>query len=172
MTRPRAKDDRPLVRRDAEGRQRTAPDWETLTERLIREAQEEGRFDDLPGHGRPLDLADVPFAGEMALAHHLLRNAGAVPPWIEADKDVRAHQRAIEDLLQRAGRASGGIPNGAGAGIAERLATELEALAHAHDAAVARLEGLAPTARQHRARLDRAGLRARLEAALAGPPRP
>ena len=77
MSRPQPGRDRPIVRRDAEGRPRTAPDWETLTERLIREAQEAGHFDDLPGHGEPLDLPETTYAGEMALAHHLLRNAGA-----------------------------------------------------------------------------------------------
>lgn len=28
-------------------------------ERLIREARERGELDDLPGHGRPLDLSDT-----------------------------------------------------------------------------------------------------------------
>jgi hypothetical protein len=158
VTRPIHDGERPLVHRDAAGRERTAPDWETLTERLIREAQADGRFDDLPGLGRPLELADETYAGELALAHHLLRNAGAAPPWIEADKEVRAHRSAIEALLGRARHASG--PPGT------RLAIELDALADAHDAAAARLESLAPTARQHRSPLDRAALRSRLDEAL------
>ena len=45
---PDAPDDRPVVhRRDAEGRMQVGPDWETLIERQIREAMEEGRFDSL-----------------------------------------------------------------------------------------------------------------------------
>lgn len=158
MTRPRPPQQQPLIRRDAEGRERTAPSWESLTERLIREAAEAGHFDDLPGHGRPLRLDEDRYAGDMALANHVLRNAGAAPPWIETDKEARRHLEAIEALLTRARRS----PPSAG----ERLDRELRLLADAHDDAVARLEGLAPTARQHRCRLDRAQLWMRLEAAL------
>jgi hypothetical protein len=34
--------------------------YETLPERLIREAMEDGQFDDLPGAGKPLPGAGVP----------------------------------------------------------------------------------------------------------------
>ena len=158
MTRPRQPAERPLVRRDAEGRARTAPDWETLTERLIREAQESGAFDDLPHHGRPIPLADDALAGELALAHHLLRNAGAAPPWIETDKEVRRLRAAIEATLERAARST--------TAARPRLRRELDTLVDAHDDAVLRLEGSAPTPRQQRPRLDRAALHARLEEAL------
>lgn len=159
MARPIRPTGRPLVHRDAEGRQRPAATWESLTERLIREAQDAGRFDDLPGHGRPLHLEDDHYAGDMALAHHVLRGAGAVPPWIEADKEVRRLQVQIERLLQRARSSS---PR-----TARRLPHELEQLADRHEDAVRRLEGLAPTPRQQRPRLDRESLRGRLAAALA-----
>jgi hypothetical protein len=149
---------RPLIRRDAEGVERTAPGWESLTERLIREAQEDGRFDDLPARGRRLRLEDERYAGELASAHHLLRNAGAAPPWIEADKEVRRCRERIERLLWRARRSR---PL-----AAQRLRDELDALADADDAATRRLETLAPTPRQQRARLDRTDLHARLERAL------
>lgn len=158
MQRLRQPADRPLIRRDAEGGERTAPNWETLTERLIREAQAEGHFDDLPGHGRPLELEDDVLAGEMAMAHHILRNAGAAPPWIETDKQVRVLLERIEVLIARARHA----PAGAGA----RLERELDSLAAAHDEAVVRLDGLAPTPRQQRPRLDRERLRQRLRIAL------
>lgn len=158
MTGPRSADDRPLIRRDAEGHERTAPSWETLTERLIREAQAAGAFDELPDQGRPLRLEDDHLAGDMALAHHVLRNAGAAPQWIETDKHIRGQLDAIEVLLRRARHAP---PSSQ-----PRLARELEALAVAHDETVAQLEILAPTARQHRARLDRRRLRARLAEAF------
>ena len=158
MTRARSTDQRPLIRRDAEGHEQTAPSWEALTERLIREAQEAGEFDELPGHGRPLQLEDDHLAGDMALAHHVLRNAGAAPQWIETDKNVRRQLEAIESLLARACSAP---PSSQ-----PRLERELEALADAHDDSVARLETLAPSAQQHRARLQRPRLRARLAEAL------
>lgn len=159
MTPPRQPAKRPLLRRDAEGRARTAPDWETLSERLIREAQEAGAFDDLPHHGRPIPLPDDALAGEMALAYHLLRNAGAAPPWIETDKEVRRLRARIETTLEHAARATDAAR--------PRLQRELDALADAHDAAVLRLEGSAPTPRQQRRRLDREALHARLRQALA-----
>jgi hypothetical protein len=150
--------ERPLIRRDADGGERTAPDWETLTERLIREALEAGAFDELPGRGQPLPLEDETYTGDMALAHHVLRNAGAAPPWIETDKEVRALASRIETLLHRARRAP---PR-----AEVRFRRELDELSAAHDDAVRRLEGLAPTPRQQRRRLDRERLRARLDAAL------
>lgn len=155
--RPRP-DEPPVIRRDAEGNERTAPSWETLTERLIREAQEDGIFDDLPGRGRRLPLDDDHYAGEMAVANHVLRNAGALPPWIEADKEVRRQREAIEALLGRAER----TPLAARG----RLEAELDRLAEAHDHAVTRLDGLAPTVRQQRSRLDRDLLHRRLQLAL------
>ncbi len=62
---PDAPDSRKSVhRRDAEGRLQVGPDWETLIERQIREAVEEGKFDDLPYQGEPLPRDEDPFAGE------------------------------------------------------------------------------------------------------------
>jgi len=160
----RRNDGRPLVRRDADGHERTASSWESLTERLIREAQEAGAFDDLPGQGQPLELEDDSHAGDMATANHILRNAGAAPPWIEADKAVRRSLDAIEALIARAGRSP--------AAASPRLERELAKLADTHDAAVSQLEGLAPTVRQQRRRLDRAKSHARLLKALSDGQRP
>lgn len=158
MSGPRRPDQRPLIRRDAEGRERTAPSWETLTERLIREAQEAGDFDELPGHGRPLELEDDSLSGDLALAHHVLRNANAAPPWIETDKEIRRQRDAIERLLDRARFAP--------ATARSRLERDLDVLAAAHDDAVAQLEVMAPSSRQHRSRLDRQRLHERLLDAL------
>lgn len=158
MTQPRRPPHRPLVRRDAEGSERTAPSWETLTERLIREALADGAFDDLPAHGRPLPLADDTYAGDMAMANRVLRNAGAAPPWIETDKEIRRRLDAIERLISQAARSP--------AAARPRLERELERTADEHDEAVRQLEGLAPTSRQQRPRLDRERVRERLLDAL------
>jgi hypothetical protein len=129
-----------------------------LTERLIREAQEAGAFGDLPGQGQPLVLEDDRYAGDMALTNHVMRNAGAAPPWIETDKEARRQIEAIEALLAQAARS----PAGAG----PRLERELSHMADRYDETVRRLEGMAPTARQQRTRLDRDTLRTRLHEAL------
>lgn len=69
---------------------------QTIAEQRIREAQEAGEFDNLPGSGQPLrldDLRDVP--EELRMAYTLLRNAGCLPPELE---ERREFQRAA-DLL-------------------------------------------------------------------------
>jgi len=67
---------------------------ECLAEQKIREAIERGELDDLPGQGQPLDLNDDPLIPEdLRLAYRILKNAGFVPPELEA-------QREIHDLEQ------------------------------------------------------------------------
>ena len=60
-----------------------------LAESKIRAAMAEGRFDRLPGRGRPLpadDMARVP--PELRMGFRLLRNAGCLPPELEARMEV------------------------------------------------------------------------------------
>ena len=78
------------------------PDWETLIDRQIREAMEDGQFDNLPHQGEPLPNDDNPYAGELGLAFHVLLNAGVAPPWIEADKEVRELLGRRDAILARA----------------------------------------------------------------------
>ena len=87
-------------RRDGEGKLSVGPTWESIVERQIREAMEDGAFDELPYQGLPIPLGDDSAAGERALGFRVLRNAGVAPPWIEADKEVR-------EVLARQGRAAG-----------------------------------------------------------------
>ena len=116
-----------MLRKDAEGGFRVGPTWESVTERLIREAQERGDFDDLPGHGKPIRIDDDPYAGEMALAWHVLRNAGAAPPWIEADKEVRR----LRDNLTRRLRAASAAPRAAHPRLRREL-SDLAEIGRAH----------------------------------------
>ena len=48
-------------------------DWEDWIDQQIREAQERGEFDDLPGMGKPLDLTPNPFAQERELEFKVLK---------------------------------------------------------------------------------------------------
>jgi DnaJ homolog subfamily C member 28 len=82
------------------------PTVERWTERLIREAHERGEFDNVPYRGERLPVQDEAYAGDMALAFHVLRNAGVAPPWIEADKELRRLLEQRDALLQRATSAS------------------------------------------------------------------
>ena len=80
--------------------------WESLVERQIREAAAEGKFDDLPHQGARLPLEDDSAAGDRAMAHRMLKNAGIAPPWIEADKAVRELMAQRDRLLDQASRVS------------------------------------------------------------------
>ncbi len=147
---------KPPSRIDEHGDRHVAPTWESLVDRQIREAMEDGRFDDLPFRGEPIPLEDDSLAGEWALAFHMLKNAGVAPPWIEADKDVRALLDRLDALLARAATASPLARS--------RHRKDLERLVVEINAAIARLNAEAPTDRQHRGPLRLADELARFDA--------
>lgn len=69
-----------------------------IAERRIREAQERGDFDDLPGTGVPLELDDDALVPEdLRVAYRILKNAGLLPPQLEPHREIRE----IEGLLQQ-----------------------------------------------------------------------
>lgn len=75
---------------------------ESLTEKKLREAIENGEFDDLPGKGEPIDLRENPFEDpDLRVVHRLLRNAGFAPAWIEERKDIDAELAAAQRILSR-----------------------------------------------------------------------
>jgi DnaJ family protein C protein 28 len=83
----------------------------------IRKALEEGKFDDLPGKGKPLNLDDNPYADpNWQLAHHMLRSSGYTLPWIAARQEIDAQIETARATLARAwewreGSLKGGQPN-------------------------------------------------------------
>lgn len=152
------------VRRDAEGRREIAPTWESLIDRQLREAMEAGDFDDLPFRGGRLPVQDEDVDAEWSLAHHLLRQQGFVPSWIQVDAELRELQEHRERILQRAVRST--------AMGRERDRRELREVVAAHDRLVLVLEQLAPTSGQHRRRLGVEAELDRLAAIHAGPADP
>ena len=158
---PDAPDNKPLVhRRGADGRMEVGPDWETLIDRQIREAMADGQFDNLPHQGERLPNDDNPYAGELGLAFHVLRNAGVAPPWIEADKEVRELLGRRDGILARA--ASGPAPS---ALARSRGRAALEELVPRINASIARVNAQAPTDRQQRRPLTLADELARYDEA-------
>ena len=68
---------------------------DALAETRIEEAMREGAFDALAGAGRPLALDDAPLVPEeLRAAYRILKNAGFVPPEMEARRE-RAHLKAL-----------------------------------------------------------------------------
>jgi hypothetical protein len=146
------------IHRDGTGERIAAPTWESLADRLIREAQERGEWETGAWEGKRLPAQDGAYESELAAGHAVLRNAGVAPPWIEADKEVRRLIVERDRLLEVAGRTT----SAGAASLSARFGACLDALA----AALLRLETEAPTPAQHRPRLDRATELARFEQAL------
>jgi hypothetical protein len=72
-------------------------------EEQIRRAMEEGRFNNIPGQGRPLNLEEYPFEDpDWRLANHILRNAGFSLPWIESRCELEADSEAARAALAQA----------------------------------------------------------------------
>jgi DnaJ homolog subfamily C member 28 len=79
--------------------------WESSIEKQIREAMEAGKFDNLPGRGKPLDLSENPFEDpDLRTAHRLLREAGFAPAFIEERKAIDSELEHVRTGLVRAWR--------------------------------------------------------------------
>lgn len=81
----------------------TEQERQTLVERLIQEAMAEGKFDNLPGKGKPLDLKENPHLEPgQEWAFGLLKRNGFAPEWIERDKAIRQEMADMRARLRLA----------------------------------------------------------------------
>ena len=72
-------------------------------EEHIRRAIESGKFNDLPGKGKPLNLDDDLWVdSDWRLAHHMLKSAGYTLPWIEMLKEIDLEIETARLALRRA----------------------------------------------------------------------
>lgn len=71
--------------------------FDSIIEKLIREAQAQGKFDNLSGQGRPLALDQEDENAEDWAANRLLKNNGFRPAWLEEDIALR---EALEQARQ------------------------------------------------------------------------
>jgi hypothetical protein len=75
------------------------PWLEALAEQKIREAMERGEFADLPGQGVPLDLTSDPLVPqELRLAYRIVKNAGFLPPELEALREIHDLEQLIRGM--------------------------------------------------------------------------
>lgn len=76
-----------------------------LVEQRIQEAREEGKFDNLSGAGKPLRLEDDVWAGDKAMAYHLLKSNDVAPQELERgreiDRDLARAEQPIRLLRHR-----------------------------------------------------------------------
>lgn len=79
--------------------------FQKIAEERIREAMEQGLFDDLPNKGKPLKFEDESWIPEdLRLAYKVLKNAGCIPPEMELRKeiiDLRDLLKTIDDDEER-----------------------------------------------------------------------
>ena len=70
---------------------------------LIQRAIVAGKFKDLPGKGKPLELDENPFEDpEWRLAYRILANSRFAPSWVESRRKIKTDLNAAREELQGA----------------------------------------------------------------------
>ena len=71
-----------------------------VVEEKIREAMDEGKFDNLPGKGKPLSLDDDAGVPEdLRLAFKILKNAGCLPIEMELRKEIYSIRQMLNAAM-------------------------------------------------------------------------
>jgi hypothetical protein len=79
--------------------------FEFIAEQKLAEAAREGAFDHLPGAGKPLPADDAALVPEeLRAAYRILKNAGFVPPEVEARREAAALRRLMGQTTDDAER--------------------------------------------------------------------
>jgi hypothetical protein len=75
-------------------------DWKSIIDEALKDAQNAGQFDKLPGAGRPLKLDDTnPYeSDDMRMANKMLKDNDLVPDWIA---EGRALEHDHDKLMAR-----------------------------------------------------------------------
>jgi hypothetical protein len=77
--------------------------FEKIVEALIKEAQAQGKFDNLPGAGKPIDLTEYFNTPEdVRVAQSMLKNAGMVPVEIELLQEIAVLKESLHFVKDEA----------------------------------------------------------------------
>jgi hypothetical protein len=77
--------------------------FDKIVEAMIREAQERGEFDNLPGKGRPIDLsAYFETPEEVRMAQSVLKNGGMTSPEALLLKEIAELRQTLRSLADEA----------------------------------------------------------------------
>lgn len=78
-------------------------DWtQIVAEKKIQEAIEAGEFENVPGMGEPVDLSVDPFTpAHLRIANKILKNARALPEWLQLEKDIQRETAALGPSRER-----------------------------------------------------------------------
>jgi DnaJ family protein C protein 28 len=72
-------------------------------EEHLRKAIEEGKFDNLPGKGKPLRIEENPNTDpDWELAYHMIKESGFSLPWIVTIREIEIDLEKAHQDLQRA----------------------------------------------------------------------
>jgi hypothetical protein len=132
--------------------------WESAIDKQIREAQERGDFDHLPGRGKPMRVES--WDDEWALAYHILKQAGETLPWIALGKDIELAQERLRKML----RDAPGIPYAERERARERYLREAAAV----DKLLEEYAFMVPVRHLERGRLPRHIAATQFDAAIRG----
>lgn len=107
---------------------RTEAEFRDLVSRRIEEAMNEGAFDNLPSHGKPLELSRNPYApAGSEMAFDLLKNNDLAPAWIglrtELLRDIERWRARVAEVT---GRPGSGVPDAVARRLAQKEAWQLE----------------------------------------------
>lgn len=73
--------------------------FQKIAENRIKEAMEQGEFDNVKGKGKPLVFEDDSFIPpDLRLAYKMLKNAGFVPPELQTEKEIKMAIDLLKNL--------------------------------------------------------------------------
>jgi hypothetical protein len=78
------------------------PGFDRIVEERIRQAQKEGKFEELPGSGKPLPEEQICVAEDIRLAYKILKNADCLPPELELKKEIKSTQELLSGMEETA----------------------------------------------------------------------
>jgi hypothetical protein len=74
--------------------------FDKIVETLIKEAQERGEFDNLPGKGKPIDLTSYFETPEdVRMAQSVLKNAGMTSPEVQLLKEIAELRQLLAAMM-------------------------------------------------------------------------
>ncbi|MEN1968657.1 DUF1992 domain-containing protein [Lentibacillus sp. N15] len=62
---------------------------------IVRQAEKDGQFDNLPGKGKPLKLDNNYFSGTYKQFNKTLKDNHVLPKWVELNKEVEALKKKL-----------------------------------------------------------------------------
>jgi hypothetical protein len=106
--------------------ERKLEERKSVIDQQIRDAMSSGKFDNLPGAGKPLKLDDDATPQNLRMAHKLLKDNDLAPAWIMDGKDLENMLTQMRKALRKAAQdyRRGGVQAEAFWAYARRTFTE------------------------------------------------